>query len=531
MVNQSSLLRVFLITLMFACNAFAQSFGPWPNPANLTGVYSPTVTDASAAVLLSDNSRNRNQTKPNLRSPKDWFDNNKVSVTEKYNGAFVLTHRGLVDFYRGMPENSLEAARNAVSKGLYLLEIDVQSSADNVALAAHDNTVNRVLGTSFQGYSNNKQRFLDYTAEQLRGKNILIVNPYSLWTSGERVRLGIPGTQPTWYTSNSTLKTVKELMDDAALAGATFFLDPKNLRAAEAVVKLAMSDENYAKRIVMKTYDEHWHLDLKVINRSSTISDVSRRLYEMCTSLGTSACLNLSKIRVMPVIAVRDSIQGCNKSIEVGNCKNQLIAVYNRALYWGRYFEVLSLELPGAWDDAWAKFATAVDKKIRYRLNANDGFLPKNIINGTFYSPVISSGYRFEDFGIRTTTGSVITNEAYVFEMDGRFKRETVNIKRRTACSMLPYLGKLAAGMMGSAFGTVKKLPFSTYITTDVPLAEVACAQDSYTGTISWGNPAQIFPITEGPSGSVDVQRTGFGGRNNPDLGMNNISRIFLMEM
>ena len=60
--------------------------------------------------------------------------------------AFVqtpITHRALHDGARGMPENSLAAAKAAVSRG-YGIEIDVQPSSDGQAMVFHDATLDRM---------------------------------------------------------------------------------------------------------------------------------------------------------------------------------------------------------------------------------------------------------------------------------------------------------------------------------------------------------------------------------------------------
>jgi glycerophosphoryl diester phosphodiesterase len=54
-----------------------------------------------------------------------------------------VAHRALHDRARGRPENSLAAVRAAVAAG-YAIEIDLQPSADGVAMVFHDETLDRL---------------------------------------------------------------------------------------------------------------------------------------------------------------------------------------------------------------------------------------------------------------------------------------------------------------------------------------------------------------------------------------------------
>lgn len=54
-----------------------------------------------------------------------------------------IAHRGFHNLAQGRPENSLAAGLAAVSRG-YAIEIDVQLSADGVAVVFHDHTLDRM---------------------------------------------------------------------------------------------------------------------------------------------------------------------------------------------------------------------------------------------------------------------------------------------------------------------------------------------------------------------------------------------------
>ena len=58
-----------------------------------------------------------------------------------------LAHRALHDLNAGRPENSLSAIRAAIAAG-YGIEIDLQPSADNVAMVFHDYQLERLTGES-----------------------------------------------------------------------------------------------------------------------------------------------------------------------------------------------------------------------------------------------------------------------------------------------------------------------------------------------------------------------------------------------
>lgn len=70
-----------------------------------------------------------------------------------------IAHRALHDIKAGKPENSLEAVRAAVEAG-YGIEIDIQRSADDVAMVFHDYGLARLTSRTGQ--------VADFTAEELR---------------------------------------------------------------------------------------------------------------------------------------------------------------------------------------------------------------------------------------------------------------------------------------------------------------------------------------------------------------------------
>jgi len=54
-----------------------------------------------------------------------------------------VAHRGLHDLSKGIPENSLAAAKAAIAKG-YAIELDLQLSDDGVAMVFHDDKLDRL---------------------------------------------------------------------------------------------------------------------------------------------------------------------------------------------------------------------------------------------------------------------------------------------------------------------------------------------------------------------------------------------------
>lgn len=69
----------------------------------------------------------------------------------------VLAHRGLA---LGVPENTLAGFEKAVAAGAVYLETDVNATADGIAVAVHDPTLDRIAGRP--------DRVADLTLEQLR---------------------------------------------------------------------------------------------------------------------------------------------------------------------------------------------------------------------------------------------------------------------------------------------------------------------------------------------------------------------------
>ncbi|MCS5719388.1 glycerophosphodiester phosphodiesterase family protein [Herbiconiux sp. CPCC 205763] len=68
----------------------------------------------------------------------------------------ILAHRGLA---LGVPENTLAAFEQAVAAGAGYIETDVNASADGVAIASHDQTLDRIAGRP--------ERIADLTLAQL----------------------------------------------------------------------------------------------------------------------------------------------------------------------------------------------------------------------------------------------------------------------------------------------------------------------------------------------------------------------------
>lgn len=78
-----------------------------------------------------------------------------------------ITHRGLHDAARGIPENSIAAARAAIERG-FAIECDVQISADGTPFIFHDHTLDRLTGAAgtFRDLSDDALRAL-----RLRGSD------------------------------------------------------------------------------------------------------------------------------------------------------------------------------------------------------------------------------------------------------------------------------------------------------------------------------------------------------------------------
>jgi len=68
----------------------------------------------------------------------------------------ILAHRGLA---LGVPENTLASFEKAVAAGVDYIETDVNASADGIAIASHDPTLERIAGRP--------ERIADLTLEQL----------------------------------------------------------------------------------------------------------------------------------------------------------------------------------------------------------------------------------------------------------------------------------------------------------------------------------------------------------------------------
>lgn len=75
-----------------------------------------------------------------------------------------FAHRGLHNLEKGIPENSMAAFSEAVSRG-YGIELDVQLTKDGQVVVVHDFDLNRICGI--------KKAVSDCTYEELKHQNIL----------------------------------------------------------------------------------------------------------------------------------------------------------------------------------------------------------------------------------------------------------------------------------------------------------------------------------------------------------------------
>ncbi|UKE65922.1 glycerophosphodiester phosphodiesterase family protein [Xanthomonas graminis pv. phlei] len=86
-------------------------------------------------------------------------------------GKDVMVHRGLYDFHKGIPENSIAALDRAYEEGYRTLELDVQVTADGVPMMMHDFTAGRILDDP-------QDRLVAQTPfAQLRDQPLVIRNP------------------------------------------------------------------------------------------------------------------------------------------------------------------------------------------------------------------------------------------------------------------------------------------------------------------------------------------------------------------
>ncbi len=84
----------------------------------------------------------------------------------KYDG-MLITHRGLYNNEKGVPENSIAAFRKAVEKG-YGIEFDIRLTKDNEVVVFHDSSILRMCGVDKKVY--------DLTLNELKGYNLLDTN-------------------------------------------------------------------------------------------------------------------------------------------------------------------------------------------------------------------------------------------------------------------------------------------------------------------------------------------------------------------
>jgi hypothetical protein len=109
----------------------------------------------------------------------------------------IAAHRG---FWRGAPENSLQAVTQSAARGAHIVEIDVRRTKDGELVLMHDDTVDRT--------TNGTGRVADLTLAQIKAL---------------RLRAGLGGAQAT--LTDQTVPTLFDAMQSVRRSGTLINLD------------------------------------------------------------------------------------------------------------------------------------------------------------------------------------------------------------------------------------------------------------------------------------------------------------------
>ncbi|NIZ11163.1 glycerophosphodiester phosphodiesterase family protein [Pseudooceanicola sp. HF7] len=171
-------------------------------------------------------------------------------------GAFLrapVAHRAYHDRDAGRPENSIEAVQAAIDAG-YGIEIDLQLSADGVAMVFHDATLDRVTGES--GPINGK------TARQL-GEIPLTGGKAGIPTFAEVLEL-VAGRVPLLVEikdQHGAMGPVPGALEEAAAQDAMGYEGPLAFMSfnPHSMVQIARQAPQFPRGLTTAAYDpEHW---------------------------------------------------------------------------------------------------------------------------------------------------------------------------------------------------------------------------------------------------------------------------------
>ncbi|WFT96859.1 glycerophosphodiester phosphodiesterase family protein [Bradyrhizobium barranii] len=121
----------------------------------------------------------------------------------------ILPHRGLFDNSKGILENTISAADNALKHGFHGVELDLRADKSGHAWMMHDTTLGRVTGDP------NNCLISDVPTEEIKNMNLSIWNPIN----NERIpALDRNGIRKRWKTC-STCKSSKRAFGSSRPAG------------------------------------------------------------------------------------------------------------------------------------------------------------------------------------------------------------------------------------------------------------------------------------------------------------------------
>jgi hypothetical protein len=385
---------------------------------------------------------------PNSWSPMRW---SRKEPIDQY-GSFTrfIAHRGLVDLHKGIAENSVQAIYNAVNSEQFMIEIDVQATKDSVPVALHDNTLDRVL--------NLPDRVDSVNYSEIRLQPMLIKQPdqthlpatEGACSAGDKI-ISLPGIiTNTIITANMVRHSSFEQCPWLAPGAITWVLDPKNLNAAQSVMNYFTETgahpyaTQHTDSIVMKVYPSYYvNANGSPSTNPIEIANVAHKLNNTTTGV---------RPKIIPVVSV-------GSFLEADDVQGAVDLARAVARDWGQYFEVLSIEAPGAWNSNWPEFARRLFEAMRIDAHAGTPYFVRNpvatmggpfqqigvggpghptntglhnMIFGDRYPPRVSLGYRFADYVKGGTWPKFQNGIAYDWSMEGQEQLDIAPKARRT---------------------------------------------------------------------------------------------------
>ncbi|MCC8957963.1 hypothetical protein H8B02_32395 [Bradyrhizobium sp. Pear77] len=208
----------------------------------------------------------------------------------------ILPHRGLFDNPKGILENTISGADNALKHGFHAVELDLRADKNGHAWMMHDKTLGRVTGDPRNCLNS------DVSTEEIRQMNLSIWNPITNERTPALDRNGIPQKM-------EDLQSVIDYVREKNRNDEEFnvIIDPKDEVSTIAAIKLLSAPENA---------DVRNHLGIKIYSTQVPITDRVIARWEKKTTKVLDALVQANatvqpnnRLNLIPVLIKVEDVQ------------------------------------------------------------------------------------------------------------------------------------------------------------------------------------------------------------------------------